>query len=248
MKRKKQSPEFDIGAVEEDRSRLSTTSLAARIVIDFLEGTTEKNHAVAFARGFIDNHFDAPEVAGWYVCPYEGGFVYEVHEGGAGRAFTPAALDILRNDPEVTVVVPMARRYLLVKRTPSGSYASILLPEGMDPSDENTIEVEPGPPLKRYKTSGMVVFQAGLAAFATGFAMLLVTTLVYSSGVLMRHLPIFAERSPDNLPITQWNRINQQASVTRYIKSLRFENGRWTVEQAERVVVDDEPPTLNAPN
>jgi len=53
-------------------------SLPNRIVIDFLEGTTRRKDAIAFAKGFIDQHFDAPQASGWYVARYEDGYAFEI--------------------------------------------------------------------------------------------------------------------------------------------------------------------------
>lgn len=213
-------------------------SMPVRVVIDFLEGTSQKRDAAAFARGFIENHFDAPEVCGWFVMPYEGGYLYEVHEGGSRRAYAPAALKALQSDPEATVVIPMARRFLEVKRTHSGSYTSILLPEGMQPTTDNVIEAEPGPALKKYKSDGMVMFQTGIATFVIGFFALALTGLVFASGWLTSHPAFVNPQPPANLPLAQWSTATSRASATDFVRTMKFENGRWTFEQSRREVVD----------
>ena len=40
------------------------SSLPNRVVIDFLEGTLRKRDAIAFARGFVEHHFDSLTAVG----------------------------------------------------------------------------------------------------------------------------------------------------------------------------------------
>ena len=60
------------------------------------------------------------------------GYIFEAHEGGAQRAYLPNLLKAIEEDPTSSACIQMARRILEVKRAASGTYTSILLPEGTD--------------------------------------------------------------------------------------------------------------------
>lgn len=212
-------------------------SLPYRVIIDFLEGTTRRKDAVAFAKGFIEQHFDSPQAAGWYVARYEDGYAFEVHEGGSGRAYLPDVLDTLSRNQDVTVAIRMARRMMEIKRTQTGEYTAILLPEGMDPTEEDTHFAEPGPSLTRYRSDGIPLFAAGLATFAVGALAFILSLGVYAVGALDRITTGSGIMDPGTLPISRWEEVLLNAEPDEYVSSLRLENGAWQIERARREVV-----------
>ncbi len=209
-------------------------SIPFRVVIDFLEGTGRKQDAIAFAKGFIDQHFDSPQSSGWYVMPYEGGYAFEVQDGGSRRAYLPGVIETLTQDPQAVVAVPMARRVLEVKRTRGGNFTSILLPEGMEPTDETLIQAQPGPRLTPYKSNGIGLFATGLSIFGAGLLTFLVSLLAFVTVWVVqldRGMPV---NDASLVPLTYWDRLSTTSSADGFVSALRYENGRWEVDQGNR--------------
>ncbi|MEA1937913.1 MAG: hypothetical protein U9N14_02325 [Pseudomonadota bacterium] len=197
-----------------------------KIVIDFLEGTTRKSEAIAFARSFIESHFEAPDSAGWYVTPYQDGYVFEVQEGGENKAYLPAIMKALDEDPSVTVVVPMSRRMLEVKRLPSGAYGAILLPEGMESTAEHQTSVYPSGSLTPFRRNGMGLFLTGGLIFAIATVFFLLSFLFFLLDPYTISTPLPKATDPDRLPIHQWDKLTKSKTKEYYVKTLISEDGR----------------------
>ena len=221
------------------------TSIPYRVVIDFLEGTLRKQDAIAFARGFIEHHFDAQANSGYYVAPYPGGYIFEVQEGGAGRAYLPGILRILDENPAASGCVQMARRVLEVKKSSTGAYTAILLPEGTEPQNPDKVFPEPGPKLIPFQRSGITALIIGASIFGVGFLALLLCTiafLVETSGLLSAPL---AKINYADLPLMQWQSLTKVAGnkSDTYIKAIKLQNGKWTSVTGTR---QDETPDVTA--
>jgi hypothetical protein len=212
-------------------------SLPYRVIIDFLEGTLKKQDAIAFARGFIEHHFDAPNACGYYVMPYEQGYVFEVHEGGEGKAFLPGIMDALDQDPTATACIQMARRVLEVKRSAAGTYTAILLPEGMDSQSLDKVFPEAGAALTPFQKSGLTALIIGGAVFGLGFIALFLTMLYYLIQVTGLLSPPLAAIDFRSLPLTQWPSLETKAGEESgtYIKTLRYQNGSWQEDEGKRI-------------
>jgi hypothetical protein len=236
------------------QTKIDDTSLPYRVVIDFLEGTLRKQDAIAFARGFIEHHFDSLTNSGYFVAPYEGGYIFEAHEGGGGRAYLPGILQALSANPSASACVQMARRVLEIKRSSSGIYTSILLPEGTEPQNPDKVFPDPGPKLIPFQRSGMRTMVAGFAVLVIGFLALFLSTLYYLVEVSGMIQPPLASVDYDAMPVRQWPSLKNLAGTTdadKYIRTLRYDNGKWhsdTGERKEEVTPVVEPSALPPAN
>ncbi len=215
---------------------IDDSALPYKVVIDFLEGTLRKQDAVAFARGFIENHFDALTDSGYYVAPYEGGYIFEAHEGGPHKAFLPGILAVLADNPQASACVQMARRVLEVKKSLSGVYTAILLPEGTEPQNPDKVFPEPGPKLIPFQRSGMTMLLVGASIFGVGLGALLLSTIIYLVEVSGLLSPPLAKIDYATLPLTQWERLKQVggSNSEKYVKAIRLQDGHWVAVPAER--------------
>ena len=202
-------------------------SIPFRVVIDFMEGTKRKADAVAFARGFIEHHFDSPADSWYYVQPYPGGYAFEVHEGGLGKAFLPNIIETLEVNPTAVLSVPMARRNLQVKKSLNGTYTAILLPEGLSTDEDHAVEAVSSRSMLRVTTTGLGIFTFGGIIFSAGF-------LAFFSALLMVFLDpagIFFGGSRgtelQQLPILQWKSLSSASNDQSYVRNLSFSNGKW---------------------
>lgn len=206
-----------------------------RIIIDFLEGTDNKKDAAAFARNFIETHFDAHGLCYWYVRPYEMGFIYEVHEGGSGREYIGSVVDMLNKDPRAVVVVRSATRLLEIKRTRSGNYSAVLLPDGQPPTSENFFYAKPTKRMKPFKFKGLSILITGAAVFGVGAICLILSMLAcLVAFVAQPRYSLDQATSFSNLPLNQWSDLVRNTNVNTYVKTMRFENGRWQFETGQR--------------
>ncbi len=224
---------------------IDDTSLPYRVVIDFLEGTLRKQDAIAFARGFIEHHFDSLTNSGYYVAPYAGGYIFEAHEGGSHRAYLPGILSALERDPSASACVQMARRVLEVKKSTTGIYTAILLPEGTEPQNPNKVFPEVGPKLIPFQRSGLTALMVGTSIFGVGLFCLMVSTVVYlidAAGLLS---PPLAKVDYASLPLTQWSTLKSvggQQSAS-YVKAVRLQNGKWMAVPGQRQDATPDIPT-----
>ncbi len=233
-------------------TRIDDSSLPYRVVIDFLEGTLRKQDAIAFARGFIEHHFDSQSDSGYYVMPYEGGYIFEAHEGGSHRAYLPNVLRAIQDDPSSSACIQMARRILEVKRAASGTYTSILLPEGAESQNPAKSFPEPGPSLIPFQRSGMVALMAGLSVFSIGFVALLLATVVYLVQVSGLMKPDMAKLDVKSMPLLQWptmTSVTTNSAQDKYVKTVKYENGQWHWDTDNRrdIVPSDMPDASSLP-
>jgi len=169
-----------------------------------------------------------------------------VHEGGQGKAFLPNILETLELNPTAILTVPMARRNLQVKKSISGTYTAILLPEGLDTEEDHAIPATPSHSMMRLSTTGLGIFTFGAIVFAAGF-------LAFFSALLMVFLDpagiIFGspKTTPiQQMPMQQWETLKTSSSDQKYVKTLIFKDSKWTKELGVRTLVDESGQPLNA--
>ena len=213
------------------------SAVPIRVIIGYLPEVTEKD-ALDYAMGIADKHFEQLGLAYYDAFQYDGGYVFEAHEGGHGKAYSPQILEYFtsqgpyRSSETHSVVIRTATRKVEVQRARQGLTA-IVLPESSDL--QPTAWLTPGAPMTPAlnKRTGLLV--TGAALFVTGFMALMVAAFV------ARYQPYEAapKMTPEvlsmqDLPMGQWP-VLQAVPAGSYVKALRFRNGRW------------EPPELTTP-
>jgi len=202
-----------------------------RIVIDFLEGITNRADAIAYARGFISSHFDVPEISGYYVQPYKGGFAYEVHEGGSRKAFLPGILHMLEDNPGTTVSIRSGTRVLQVSKGQRDTFNSILLPEELSSYLENVIEPEEkAPNLIPYQMDNVLWLFSGGAIGLLGGVIFIICLAFYALDPSQGKIPTLNVTPADQLPLAQWQNMMSHLTGENYISAMRFQNGQWQFE------------------
>jgi hypothetical protein len=202
-----------------------------RIVIDFLEGVTNKADAVAYARGFITSHFEVPEQSGYYVQALKDGFAYEVHEGGSRRAFLPAILKQIENDSNATISVRSGSRVLQVSKSPRGSFNAVLLPEELSSYLENVLEPDAkAPALTPFQMDNMVWLFIGLGMAGLGLLIFVLSLAFFAFDAVLSKPAKINITAADKLPIAQWESMIAKLDGHNYISAMRYENGMWRFE------------------
>lgn len=214
-----------------------TLSPPNRIVIDFLEGITNRADAIAYARGFITSHFDVPEISGYYVHAYKRGFAYEVHEGGSRRAFLPGILKLLEDNPDATISVRSGTRVLQVSKGQRGNFNSILLPEELSSYLDNVVEPDEfAPGLTPFQTDSTVWLFAGGAVGLLGGLIFIICLAFFALDPNQSVTPSLNVTATNQLPITQWQNMMTQLNGDNYITAMRYENGQWRFETKDSIV------------
>jgi hypothetical protein len=215
---------------------IDDSSIPNRIVIDFLEGTLRKKDAISFARGFIEHHFDSLTASGYFVMPYEQGYIFEAQEGGPQRAYLPGIMKALDDDPAASACVQMARRIMEVKRSASGTYTAVLLPEGTESQNEDIVFPPPGPKLLPFQRSGMTMLYTGISFALMGLLILVFSLIFWLVEVTGLLTPTLRTINLTSLPLTRWQSLENIGGEKsdNYVKTLRYQNNNWQEDKAPR--------------
>jgi len=213
-----------------------------RIVIDFLEGVTNRADAVAYARGFITSHFEVPEQSGYYVQALKDGYAYEAHEGGSRKAFLPAILRVLEGSPDATVSVRSGTRVLQVSKSARGNFNSVLLPEELSSYLENVVEPDvKAPSLIAFQMENVVWLLVGGGVALVGALIFILSLAFFALDPSQLKMPVVNITDADKLPLSQWQRMVSQLDGNNYIAAMRFENGNWRFDTLSNASADAAP-------
>ena len=202
-----------------------------RIVIDFLEGVTNKSDAIAYARGFITSHFEVPDQSGYYVMQMKDGYAYEVHEGGSRKAYLPAIMKVLADAPDATVSVRSGSRVLQVSKGPRGNFNSVLLPEELSSYLENVIEPDPkSPSLTPFQMDNIVWLFVGSSLAVLGVLVFILSLGFFALDPSISKPPKLNVTDSKQLPLAQWENMMSQLTGNNYITAMRFQGGQWSFE------------------
>jgi hypothetical protein len=204
-----------------------------RILMGYLPEVTERD-ARDYALGVAEKHFEQPALAYFDAFKYGDGWAYEVHEGGSGLAFMPEIIRYFesrgpfKTGENLSVVITTGTRAVEVQRQRNG-LSAILLPESSNLEHSAWLSpTEKLSPALNQKTGYLV---AGAMFFVTGFfALIIGSMLTRYQGYDSAQDPSTTIISYENLPISQWARL-QNLGAGSYVAKLVFEDGRWQVPE-----------------
>ena len=210
-----------------------------RVLIGFLANSTERD-ALEYTLGLVHKHFTQIGISHYEVFPYKDGFVYEAHEGGTGKAYTPSIINLFEatgpynaSSPALAVIATSSRM-VQVQRTREGLEA-VWLPDGANVQHTEGLEpTEDMRPVINKRTGFLVV---GATLFLTGFIAMIL------SGLLFRFQPYEVPKSTEaeisyaNLPIGQYKQVisNFSSSSQRIVK-VEYKNKQWQSPEVEKIV------------
>lgn len=218
-----------------------------RVIVGYLPGVGERD-ALEFSLGVASKHFDQESITYYEVFPYETGFVYELHEGGSGKAFMPeiirrlhegemafreaklVALKTGGTPPDESTlqrsfVIPCATRLVQVSKTHEG-LTCILLPESTKLLPDYTLLSKESMRPALDKKVGFLMFGAGV--FITGFlAMVLAGTFFRAQPFT----PVQHEDLPRSFQKTVYGKyleLRDRVGQDQVLKQAVFKNGAWS--------------------
>jgi hypothetical protein len=202
--------------------------LPIQVVLGFLPEVSVRD-AKEYALGIAEKHFEQMGLVFYAAFPFKSGYIFEIHEGGHGKAYAPEIVSYFdahgEFDPSnpLTAVIKTATRAVEVQRTREGLTA-IWLPtqHAMAPSEWLHPRQKMTPALHR-RTNFML---AGLALFLAGFV------AVMTAGTVFRLRPIEPAAAVGDsviraevLPLSQMEKLLQMPAGT--VKALKFSDGKW---------------------
>lgn len=205
------------------------TALPIKVILGYFPDISHRD-AFEYAQGIAEKHFEQPGMVHYGAFEYDTGYIYEVHEGGEGLAFTPAILKYFKSQgpfkvgENLFVTIKTATRLVEVQRLRNG-ISAILLPEATP--RQPTPWLRAVGPLTPALNRRSAFFKVSATVFASGILTLLV------SGTVFRLQPYDLTIGPKvqtistaTLPRTQWSALSNVAPGF-YVKALRYRSGKW---------------------
>lgn len=220
--------------------QVKLSALPIRVLMGYLPEVSARD-AREYAQGLASKHFEQLGLAFYGAFPYGTGYVFEVHEGGPGKAYAPEIIDYFEElgpfqvGEEHKLFVETATRTVEIRRQRDGLVV-LILPESVRVVTSDALE--PAKALTPVMDRRDKVLYVGSVIFATGFVAAL------TSGMLFRAQPYEEVADPpptsvsiSHLPIGQWKRVVATPPGV-YVSALKFADGKWLepdIQQAEVV-------------
>jgi len=233
-----QSAEEVLVDVREDDKLPETSELPFSFMIGHLEGVPTKQ-ALAYARGLGLKMVKEESLGYFGVVRTPSGVVFEIHEGGRGRALLPAILDHVKEwgpyeqGERHFLDVPTLTRTVRVVRTANGGLTSVQLSEGVPPA--SVVRLSPGKPLRPLVDDGSTFVNVGKALFAAGVvqcAATLAFMVVSAAQAVRAQAP--AAPGPAAVPEQYLPSFGFQTMLDRGhregVHTLRLRSGTWSVQ------------------
>ena len=184
--------------------------------------------ALEYAMGMADKYVTQEGLTFYMATPFGNGHIYELHEGGSGKAFGPEIVKTFQEAGPFSVETPQvlhirtALKTLEVTREREG-LSVVLLPDETElGGDARWVTprkaMRPGIPRRTgmlYAGIGMLV-SGTLAAVLTGAYFRL-------QGYAEPPAQPVVNISSDVLPVKQWNRVMGLENI----KALKYSDGKW---------------------
>lgn len=230
--------------------------LPVRVLVGYLPDVSLRD-ALEYASGIANKHIDNLSFAYFDAHPWDRGYVYEVHEGGAGKAFLPSVLEHFKQlgpfspKDDNQAFIRTGTRTVQVERQADG-LSAVLLPEANKRETSSWLRAGASMRPAINKRTGVLV--AGAVVFVTGFAAMLgasVVTRIQPYAPPME--PVEVSVDYGRLPLSQVDVLRRKLEQGEYITAMRYERGRWSFDGGAAApaqpptVPPATPPTASAP-
>jgi hypothetical protein len=204
------------------------------VAMGWLETDSPKD-ARAYARGYVQQRFMAHEESWFSVLRFQGGFLWEAHQGGDGRGYIKSAAKALENDPGGEFWFKSGDRAYRVVMQDGKPFPHLLpadksvalLNSGTEPLDRNHPML---PYVKKgtgWLASGIVMSSAASAFF---IGSLVFYGLAYNPGPSVRATDIAS------LPHMKWHMVST-VGIEEIVQKLQMRNGgEWSVDKRAHTV------------
>jgi hypothetical protein len=210
------------------KERRSFPTEPMRVLVDWLQADSPKD-ARAYVRGVVQKQFQAHEESWYSVVPFQGGFLWECHEGGDGKGYSKSIIKALTENPGGEYWFPAGDRAYEIKMQ-DALPAAFLLPDGRSVEFYNNRE--DNPPLER--NASMTRFLSkGTGWLATGIAMSSVAAVFFIGSIAfyaVAYNPGPSVRAVEvaTMPHMQWPKV-AGTSIEEVVGSLSLKGNDWKV-------------------
>ena len=210
-------------------------SVPVKIFIGYLPDVLERD-AMEYAMGVAERNCEQSSITYFDVFKYDGGFVYEIHEGGRGKAYIPEILKFFEeagdfdNLNPIKVYIHTAVRTVEVEKLRKGLVA-VWLPESK--RMETTEGLEPKQDLipATNQRTGFLVISAMF--FIVSFLSMIVAAITqyqpYDPAPDLKYQELDYSKSVSG----QWGRINDAVLMGKIVKAVKYEGGVWRALEVE---------------
>lgn len=200
----------------------------------------KKKDLLRYIGEWVNDNADTKAGCFYQIVPWNGGFAFEIQEGGAGHGVLKTALEVLAREGEVTL--PAVDRFVQIALKPVG-FTTYLLNEFEDQQvSEGLIFKDPLSPVYT-RNHGLML--SGVIAALLGILVFLGSWVVVYSVYNKDKVPVFS-KSTYQLPWQNLDKID--AILTKpntYLSKLTFSGGNWKLEEmrVEPVILPAQPQT-----
>lgn len=184
-----------------------------------------RRDALLRVQGLVRRQTITPEAAYYRLARIDGGYAYEIQEGGARKAYLPALLKRMRDAPDMAIHLRAGNR---VVRVQGGAQAivSVVLPEGEQPTVD---AIRPTGRMRPFESTGMGALFTAAAFFAVGAVALACSVLVTTTAAehWEKNARAAVSRRVEHLPIQHWP---QEQPAGTYVSRVQYVGGHWTVQ------------------
>lgn len=202
-----------------------------QVIIGWI-GESSRKDVLEHARGFAADHIESLGTAWIAMADFQGGTLFEIHEGGAGLSYLPDLIEGIGRDPDQVLWVPSGTRlnrvltFSIVEAKPF----SMILNEkdsvrvrasGQAPVDRNG-------KMRRLVPRGTPVLVVGVTLFSIALTSLAASAFL-SARINQQPIPSLtfnAETLPHGQIVTLSNALRED----RWVSRILFENGTWRAE------------------
>ncbi|MFC4236157.1 hypothetical protein ACFOY8_13155 [Thalassospira xianhensis] len=196
------------------------------VAYGFVE-TDDKKAAIAVAKGYIFKRIDALSICYYAVARFDTGYLWEIHEGGAGVSYLPSVVRLLAENPGSKVWVPCGERVFEILLRGNKPLCLLLPAAQGEYAVKNGIQAEEKGKMSRYENRGLVLFSVGLTVFLASAALCAAT----GAGVWNARIPSIVDRplKLQSAPHFQWKNLSGLAEQGLYVDKLEYQAGKWSI-------------------
>lgn len=195
-------------------------------------GESSRRDVLEHARGFATDHLETLETAWIAMAEFRGGTLFEVHEGGNGRAYLPELIEAISRDPDQVLWVPSGTKLnrVVTFSIVEGRPFSMMLNEGDSARvrASGQVPVERTGRMRRLSPRGNVVLAIGATLFAASLTILSGSAFL-ASRVDQQPVPSLSYNA-EILPHGQIVSLSDALREDRWVSRILFENGAWRAE------------------
>ena len=202
-----------------------------QLLLGWIGDSTPKD-VYEHAKGFAADHLETLETAWVAIAPLCGGYIFEVHEGGAGLSYLPGIIEKLNRNPDQTLWMPSGTKQNKVTTIAifeGRPYSTILTDDdSLKVRSSGQLPIEMSGRMRRMIPKGVKTLAVGCGFAAVG-TITLCAVLYY--GQNLNQQPISSlPYSSEALPHGQIIKLSESLREERWVSKIVFDEGQWRAE------------------